>query len=157
MELYHHGIEGQKWGIRRYQNKDGSLTEAGKRHLEKLDQKWTKKNYDKVYNQAYKRSKMEMDRYVSNEMYSKYSENFKNRTFSKTMINDYNRKLAEIMNRNVGEIEAPSGRIVQFIAKRGETGVHMALATRDYDMSSVKNGVWTDGRVAYKKNVIERK
>ena len=30
-ELYHHGILGMKWGIRRYQNKDGSLTEAGKK------------------------------------------------------------------------------------------------------------------------------
>ena len=30
-ELYHHGIKGQKWGIRRYQNSDGSLTEEGKR------------------------------------------------------------------------------------------------------------------------------
>ena len=30
MELYHHGILGQKWGIRRYQNKDGSLTAEGK-------------------------------------------------------------------------------------------------------------------------------
>lgn len=28
-ELYHHGIKGQKWGIRRYQNEDGSYTEAG--------------------------------------------------------------------------------------------------------------------------------
>ena len=28
-ELYHHGIKGQKWGIRRFQNKDGSLTKAG--------------------------------------------------------------------------------------------------------------------------------
>ena len=30
-ELYHHGILGMKWGVRRYQNKDGSLTEAGKK------------------------------------------------------------------------------------------------------------------------------
>ena len=30
-ELYHHGILGQKWGIRRYQNTDGSLTNAGKK------------------------------------------------------------------------------------------------------------------------------
>lgn len=29
-ELYHHGILGQKWGIRRYQNEDGSLTEEGR-------------------------------------------------------------------------------------------------------------------------------
>ena len=30
--LIHHGILGQKWGVRRYQNKDGSLTSAGKKH-----------------------------------------------------------------------------------------------------------------------------
>lgn len=30
-ELYHHGIKGMKWGVRRYQNKDGSLTAAGKK------------------------------------------------------------------------------------------------------------------------------
>ena len=30
-ELQHHGIPGMKWGIRRFQNKDGSLTSAGKK------------------------------------------------------------------------------------------------------------------------------
>ena len=32
-ELYHHGIRGMKWGVRRYQNKDGSLTPAGKKRM----------------------------------------------------------------------------------------------------------------------------
>lgn len=31
-ELYHHGVLGQKWGIRRYQNEDGSLTARGRVH-----------------------------------------------------------------------------------------------------------------------------
>lgn len=41
-QLYHHGVKGMKWGQRRYQNKDGTLTNAGKKRynkeLEKLKQ-----------------------------------------------------------------------------------------------------------------------
>lgn len=31
-KLYHHGILGQRWGVRRFQNEDGTLTQAGKEH-----------------------------------------------------------------------------------------------------------------------------
>ena len=34
-ELYHHGVKGQRWGVRRYQNKDGSLTSYGKKRYAK--------------------------------------------------------------------------------------------------------------------------
>ena len=36
-ELYHFGVKGMRWGVRRYQNKNGSLTSAGKKHVKKSD------------------------------------------------------------------------------------------------------------------------
>ena len=48
-ELYHWGKKGMKWGVRRYQNEDGTLTEAGKKRYAR-DQKenYGKKKGDKV-------------------------------------------------------------------------------------------------------------
>lgn len=37
--LMHYGIKGQKWGVRRYQNKDGTLTEKGKNRASVKDDK----------------------------------------------------------------------------------------------------------------------
>lgn len=49
-ELQHHGIKGQKWGIRRFQNKDGSLTPAGNKRY------GSKENFEKQYPEDVKKS-----------------------------------------------------------------------------------------------------
>ena len=48
-ELYHHGIKGMQWGVRRYQNEDGSLTAAGQKRKEKKELKQQKKAEKEAY------------------------------------------------------------------------------------------------------------
>ena len=153
-ELNHHGILGMKWGVRRYQNPNGTLTEAGRRRLDQKDAKWAKKNYDKLYMSTYKNSRKEFNDYVKNELNKHLASKLKNGKISYEYLNAYNQKLAEIMNRNAKDVRAPSGKVVKWVAKRGDVGVHMALADEGYDMNQVKRGVYGSGRIAYKKDSV---
>ena len=63
-ELHHHGIKGQKWGVRRFQNKDGSLTPAGKKRYDEPNSHSDKKEkqYKIPQNKSLHRLKLE-DKY----------------------------------------------------------------------------------------------
>lgn len=67
--LYHHGVKGQKWGVRRYQNLDGTLTDAGKKRLYKEINKANREslNRKKSYNAS-------INDIVENEKFSKLFE-----------------------------------------------------------------------------------
>lgn len=150
-ELRHYGIKGMRWGIRRYQNPDGSLTPAGRKRLEKADIKWAKKKTDKITAQAKKASQKELDRY-GDELLKLPGALKANGKLSAQTVNAYNRKMAELMSQKTSNIRAPSGRVVSFVAKRGEVGVFMALSNAGYDPNQYKQGVYSSGRIAYKKD-----
>ena len=50
LELEHHGIKGQKWGVRRFQNKDGSRTAAGKKREKSNSDEPAHDDYTKAHN-----------------------------------------------------------------------------------------------------------
>ncbi len=93
-----------------------------------------------------KKSQREMDKFIRKEMKG---------MSGATAINTYNRKLAEVMRTKTSDIRSPSGKVIEWVAKRGQAGVFMALADQGYNINQLKNGVWADGRVGYRQNTVD--
>lgn len=93
-ELYHHGIKGQRWGVRRYQNEDGSLTEAGRRRYavgEKMDAndkrdssitRKVKRDYNHMSDSEFK-SKYKVGKNVYRHRVNKYGDPYMNSPMAK--------------------------------------------------------------------------
>ena len=128
-ELYHHGIKGQRWGVRRFQNADGTLTNAGKKRYDKLMSKFHKqysrdysskielKSYNKTadymnavgikkFNEKYwkgqKEGTEEYRKFV--EKYEKYFQDHLNKNLDRTIEsykknNRYYRKAQELVSK----------------------------------------------------------
>ena len=94
-ELYHHGIQGQKWGRRRWQNEDGSLTPAGRIHYGYGTIKQYKKNPNYFLLAVHEKAKPRLDRLKTEEKDS--IEEYTN----KLGISDYEKKEDSLFERRL--------------------------------------------------------
>lgn len=136
-ELYHHGILGQRWGIRRYQNPDGSLTEAGKKHYAKVETRtkkreerktafaeWRKRHNPRLYTDA--EIKQRIERLKLDKQYKELLNETMNgkfaRDITKKILNDAEGVAAAgAMNIVKWNTERPFwDRVCSYLVKGGE-------------------------------------
>lgn len=79
-ELYHHGIKGQKWGVRRYQNKDGSLKSKTANNHEDYTEAHSKKKINELSDAALRK------RLTRLNMEKQYKDMFKDNNKAKTFV-----------------------------------------------------------------------
>lgn len=109
--LQHWGVKGMKWGIRRYQNEDGSLTPAGKRKYAKQKQK-EKEHRERVSGKSASLEKMtdtERNRYAQRRI--------------KTMGGKENAIISETTNYLGKELKTAAKGVVGTVASSAATGL----------------------------------
>ena len=114
-ELYHHGIKGMKWGVRRYQNKDGSLTEAGKNRQIKSDRRRAVKNRRSMSNE-------ELRKGIERLRLEKQYKDLMNENISpgKTMVSDI--------------LKSSGGRVAKTVATGAALYGIKSLMTKKFDV-----------------------
>lgn len=88
--LAHHGVKGQKWGVRRYQNLDGTLTAKGKGHYLKKLNNWNIRKERHEQRMTYKRR---IEKSASNPI-SKLTSRFSRWLSDKTLFHPIDKGLA---------------------------------------------------------------
>ena len=149
-ELRHHGIKGMRWGIRRYQNKDGSLTAAGKKRKAKLESKLDKLG-GKSENEAATRKKSISD--LSDDELVQY-------THRMTLEKDYRvaqSKLAEVTPKQISKGEKIANMLMDNVVKPAASTYCKKIADKMFEkMFGKKSGETLESLEETRKKLEEK-
>lgn len=109
--LMHHGIKGQKWGIRRYQNPDGTLTALGKQRYDKVHGEYINEytrilqNKKKPYNQRVQETWK-----LNDSIHEKYKNKFGEELYNKILDDEsgWGKVIENVYDSNYEDFNANS-------------------------------------------------
>lgn len=176
-ELMHHGILGMRWGVRRYQNEDGTLTAKGKaryakvessKRLQKSETKKARKTlnmhakndprYARTYSKKSNKLRGKAERYMEgSDKYNKYMEKAdKNARRAEEYVKNATNALEKIRDIDSGKLKAGRDFIVQTdmnirITNLGTWYDLMKSTSNSYNKSTHNTGFGTmDRTVVFK-------
>lgn len=170
--LIHYGIKGMHWGIRRYQNPDGSLTDAGaKRYTREINRDDAKYNQAKADAKLYQKKSEEASAKGKTEKAQKFAEKSKKSSDdAKKYLEDRNKGITDVNNsgynlksKEVNRLDAKYAPYRTIGAPFGAIGGGIAAAAYQANIgkyrdvtASIKGEKFTlNGRTNGKKGGVE--
>lgn len=140
--LMHFGVIGQKWGERRWQNEDGSLTEAGKAHYNK--------SYSRSINKLKKKETKKSKLTLKSEKKQLNADKYKEKSFRTVSDKGYNKKMAKSL-KNQRKASA-----LKYKATKTEKSAEKLYKKIEKKYSNIPLSTFNDDDLAYAKKYANK-